>query len=251
MQYMNLWTMYGFAYSMGQFFCNKYIVSYGLGIALAKFDRIDAPRMPMCIGRIHLYSHMWRYFDQGLHDFLFKYDFANLFGWLSLSLYHFIIFLFHFRHIYEELCSKTSSLPRKLVASSVSFIFIYLWHGYYLYLLAWVFLNLAFLYLELFGRHLCRNEQYNKERANAIGVENVKRFNAFFGSQLLIPSIITNLMFIGGSHVGASLAIRTYINGGFLNYILLSFVAYNFYQVSNFIFECEGKRVDKFRQKSN
>lgn len=70
MNRMSMWSMYGFAYAMGQFFCNKYIISYGLGIAMTEFDRINAPRMPMCIGRIHLYSLMWKYFDQGLHDFL-------------------------------------------------------------------------------------------------------------------------------------------------------------------------------------
>lgn len=64
--------MYGLGYAMGQLFCNKYIIMYGLSIALARFDRIDAPDGPRCIGRIHLYSHMWRYFDQGLYDFLFR-----------------------------------------------------------------------------------------------------------------------------------------------------------------------------------
>lgn len=72
MEHMNLWAVYGFAYAIGQYFCNKYIVAYGLGLSLAKFDRIDAPRKPMCVGRIHLYSKMWKHFDQGLHDFLFK-----------------------------------------------------------------------------------------------------------------------------------------------------------------------------------
>lgn len=65
-------AMYGFGYGLGQYFCCRYMVSYGLAIALTKFDRIDAPNPPKCIGRIHLYSHMWRYFDQGLHDFLFR-----------------------------------------------------------------------------------------------------------------------------------------------------------------------------------
>lgn len=72
MERMNLWAVYGFAYAIGQYFCNKYIVTYGFSLAITKFDRIDAPRKPMCVGRIHLYSQMWKYFDQGLHDFLFK-----------------------------------------------------------------------------------------------------------------------------------------------------------------------------------
>lgn len=79
MEHMSLWALYGFAYAIGQYFCNKYIVAYGLGLAMATFDRIDAQRKPMCVGRIHLYSKMWKYFDQGLHDFLFKYESFFLF----------------------------------------------------------------------------------------------------------------------------------------------------------------------------
>lgn len=70
---VNPWALYCFGYVMGQFFYNKYIVSYGFGLAFAAFDRINTPGLPKCIGRIHLYSDMWKYFDQGLYEFLFMY----------------------------------------------------------------------------------------------------------------------------------------------------------------------------------
>lgn len=57
---------------MGQFFNIKYIISYGIALSLAQFEGMNAPGRPKCVGRIHLYSDMWRYFDQGLYDFLFK-----------------------------------------------------------------------------------------------------------------------------------------------------------------------------------
>lgn len=68
---LNPWSLYTFGYLMGQFFHNKYVVFYGLPIAVAKFENINAPGLPKCIGRIHLYSNMWKYFDQGLYEFLF------------------------------------------------------------------------------------------------------------------------------------------------------------------------------------
>lgn len=48
----------------------KYVVSYGISTTLAKFENISAPDTPKCIGRIHLYSDMWRYFDNGLYVYL-------------------------------------------------------------------------------------------------------------------------------------------------------------------------------------
>lgn len=54
------------------YFTHAYMMKYGLGAALARFDGIDTPNKPLCTARIHKYSIMWRYFDQGLHEFLFK-----------------------------------------------------------------------------------------------------------------------------------------------------------------------------------
>lgn len=72
MSLRNRWAFYGFVISIGHYFCIKYMIIYGFGSAIARFERIDAPDPPKCVARIHIYSHMWRYFDQGLHDFLFK-----------------------------------------------------------------------------------------------------------------------------------------------------------------------------------
>lgn len=149
-----------------------------------------------------------------------------------------------FRHIFAELCTKSSPIAQKLFASFISFVFIYLWHGYYMFLLIWVFLNLIALYLEIFGRHVARSSDYNRF-LKPIGSENIKRLNAILGSQLLIPSIITNLMFLGGADVGRWLTVRTYFTSGLLNYAVLSFTAYNFYRASNFIFEQEKKSSEK------
>ena len=46
---------------------------YGWSCFLAKLDGVAAPPHPKCIGRIHLYSDMWRHFDNGLYLFMQKY----------------------------------------------------------------------------------------------------------------------------------------------------------------------------------
>ena len=58
--------------SMGQFFMMKYVFFYGITRPFMKVDGIEPPDHPKCIGRIHLYSDMWRYFDAGLHKFMHR-----------------------------------------------------------------------------------------------------------------------------------------------------------------------------------
>ena len=65
-----LWALCGMGYAMGQFFQLKYVVMYGMSSHLARLDGVEAPGHPACIGRIHLYSDMWRYFDSGLYEFM-------------------------------------------------------------------------------------------------------------------------------------------------------------------------------------
>ncbi|XP_072388165.1 uncharacterized protein rasp isoform X2 [Diabrotica undecimpunctata] len=69
----NGWSLYGFGYTMGQFFHLKYVILYGMSTNCAAFENIDVPNLPRCIGRIHLYSDMWKYFDVGLYKFLLRY----------------------------------------------------------------------------------------------------------------------------------------------------------------------------------
>ena len=67
---MDVWSAGGLGYCLGQFFMIKYVVMYGLPSRLAALDRVEAPPPPKCIGRIHLYSQMWRDFDRGLYNFM-------------------------------------------------------------------------------------------------------------------------------------------------------------------------------------
>lgn len=67
----NGFQLYGLGFLMGLFFFIKYIFFYGIGISFSQMDGIETPKLPKCIGRIHLYSDMWKSFDQGLYEFLF------------------------------------------------------------------------------------------------------------------------------------------------------------------------------------
>lgn len=65
-------ALFGYGYLLGQYFHVKYVVVYGLGIALAELDGIEALPKPICVARVHKYSDMWKHFDRGLYEFLHR-----------------------------------------------------------------------------------------------------------------------------------------------------------------------------------
>uniref|UniRef100_A0A1I8NBE6 Protein-cysteine N-palmitoyltransferase Rasp n=1 Tax=Musca domestica TaxID=7370 RepID=A0A1I8NBE6_MUSDO len=198
--------LYAVGYFMGQFFFMHYIIVYGLGIAFAQYDGLRPPRKPRCIGLVHHYSDMWKYFDEGLYEFLFT-------------------------HIYAELCSKTSSPLRKILSTAATFSFVFLWHGHYWYVFVWSLLNFFCLVLEKVLKTITTSAFYNKAMRETCGLTDggVQRFNAFLGSQIFIPAAFSNCYFISGLDVGNFLMHEAYL-GGWWNYVTLSFCTYCFYQ---------------------
>ena len=51
---MDLWTLAGISYSLGQFFMLKYVFFYGFPRPFMKADGIDPPDHPKCIGKVIL-----------------------------------------------------------------------------------------------------------------------------------------------------------------------------------------------------
>ncbi|XP_055611307.1 protein-cysteine N-palmitoyltransferase Rasp [Uranotaenia lowii] len=204
---VNLWVLYGLGYLMGQFFFIKYVVFYGIGIAFGQFDGLDMPRKPICIGRVHLYSDMWKFFDRGLYEFLFKY-------------------------IYTELCTKTSSGIRKIMASLTTFVFIYVWHGLYTFVMIWSMLNWICIMLEglvkqVFGQH--------------------KQIAAIVGTHAFILSVLSNFFFFAREDVGYIYIHRTYYEH-LNNYLALYAVAYCFYRTGEWVKSVETNRRDSIKK---
>ncbi|GAB0088128.1 Protein-cysteine N-palmitoyltransferase Rasp [Sergentomyia squamirostris] len=206
---LDSWALYGLGYLLGQFFHIKYVICYGIGIAFARLDGIDPPKKPKCITRIHLYSDMWKHFDHGLYEFLFKY-------------------------IYSALCLKTSSIQRKFIASFITFLFIYIWHGFYFYIFIWSFLNYLCVTIESFSREMSRTSQYRNLIEKYFSKNWEYRWNGAMGTLLLIPAIISNFFFFTNYDVGLVFMQRTFFDG-FLHYMcVFSYVICTFF-TSEFI----------------
>lgn len=171
---LDLWALCGMGYALGQFFQLKYVVMYGLSIHLARLDDIDAPPHPKCIGRISLYSDMWRHFDSGLYIFIQKYLYLPLLR-----------------------CIGGSGVLARLLASIICFSFIYVWHGTHDFVLTWSILNFAGITCEALVKHLGRKQCF-QDYENRLSPRGKRRLHALLASPLHIMSSLSNFYFFTG-----------------------------------------------------
>lgn len=158
-------------------------------------------------------------------------------------------FLTYLRYIYKNICTKSSSTLLKLIASFVTFTFIYLWHGFYTFVLIWAIMNFVCVQAEKFGRTIAKSSVYHAWVGHW-SESNRDRLTAFFGSQLYIPAAMSNFFFIGGYDVGMIYVRRTYFTEGLIAYVVLSFCSFCIYNTCEFIWRYERKRAtDQIKMK--
>ncbi|KAK4884338.1 hypothetical protein RN001_000609 [Aquatica leii] len=164
-------ALYGYGYCMGQLFHLKYVVFYGLSTSIAKFEDVKAPATPKCIGRIHLYSDMWKHFDAGLYQFLLNYIYFPTVG--------------------------NFTILRRLFSSMLCFSFVYIWHGIEYHILTWAFVNYLGICVEQMIKSLstlsfiqCLQEGWKQRLLCAVY------------SPLLAISAISNFYFFAGTDIG-------------------------------------------------
>ncbi|KAK0090027.1 hypothetical protein PV326_004255 [Microctonus aethiopoides] len=202
---LNAWAFYGMGYCMGQYFCNKYVVFYGIAGEISRMDGIDAPPPPKCIGRIHLYSDMWKYFDRGLYEFLV-------------------------RCIYGPI-SEFNIPFRKFVASFITFVFIYVWHGVHKFVLIWTVLNFLGVMIVTIANSIGNSPLYIKWQQKFLSPRNTRRFNCILATPLLAVSAVSNFYFFGGEIIGNLYMYRLFHDSPISIFILM-FILYCCCQVS-------------------
>lgn len=119
------------------------------------------------------------------------------------------------------------------MASLVTFMFIYLWHGFYQFVLIWSILNFVVVQVEQLARAelTARKELWDRY----ISPSNQLRLTAVLGSQLFIPAAISNFFFFGGMEVGTEFMMRTYWTGTLSSYLILSGCCYCLYHTAEVI----------------
>jgi len=214
---LNMWAVCGLGYLMGQYFQLKYVMMYGTASYLARLDDVDAPREPICIARVHLYSDMWRHFDAGLHRFMHTY-------------------------IYQPLVAHTSSKLGRISISIIIFAFIYVWHGTYDFVLIWSVLNCVGVLAEGVARDIGKMEAYAKWELGVFGERGQRRFHAALGGPLFLMSCLSNFYFFAGKEVGNIMVYRTFHDTWPFGFPFLIFV---FYSASQFSIEVKNWELRK------
>ncbi|KAG5671533.1 hypothetical protein PVAND_001727 [Polypedilum vanderplanki] len=190
----------GIGFLRSMFFNIKYMIFYGLSIAIGEFEHILMPNVPKCIFRIYKFSDMWKMFDHGLYEFLFKYIYIQI--------------------------TTFKSLVIKLFASIITFFFIYIWHGFYKFVFIWCVTNFVCIILEKLTYKLIESNKFNSKALALLKTnENVQFIKIVIAVNVMIPAFISNAFFFGGYTYGIECLERIYAQG-FSNYlkILSSFV---------------------------
>ena len=183
---LGLWTLAGVGFAVAGFFNLKYVVSYGWPRPFVIEDGIDkVPSHPKCIYRIGRYSEMWRYFDNGLYQFLRKY-------------------------IYAPIVGPTESGWRKIVGVTFTFSFIYLWHGTSESVMLWSFFNYLAVMSEMLAKELGKHPTYANLEKNWLSPRGQRRFHAALSALLGVPSVLANFYFFMGSEVGRYFVYRAF-----------------------------------------
>lgn len=174
----NSWTFYGYGYAMGQYFHLKYVVLYGFSLSFAEFDGIPVPNRPKCIGRIHVYSDMWKHFDRGFYIFLVRY-------------------------IYIPLMGDQRTLRRQILASIVCFLFVYAWHGIATFILIWTIINLITIIIEKCFK-LFIDSQIGANIMHELNLSDQwkQRLHGIIAAPLLAISAMSNSYFFAGREIG-------------------------------------------------
>ena len=183
---LDFWSLTGVGLVVGGFFNLKYVIFYGWPRPFVVEDGLTkAPKHPVCIYRIHRYTEMWRYFDHGLYLFLKKY-------------------------IYLPIIGKQGGVVRKIIGPTITFTFIYLWHGTSNHIMLWSVFNYVSVMTETVGSAMGKYSPYTKLERTWFTPRGQRRFHAMLGAPLLLGSVLANFYFFMGSEVGHYFVYRAF-----------------------------------------
>ncbi|XP_061546642.1 protein-cysteine N-palmitoyltransferase HHAT isoform X2 [Phycodurus eques] len=170
------WALGGLALALVQFFFVKYLVLFGLPSTLATLDRLVPPGLPRCVSIMYSFTGMWRY-------------------------------------VYVPLGGSHHGVLYKMLSTALAFGFVCLWHGGHDYLQCWALMNWLGVLVEtglkaLFGSALLRS--FLERRSSAATRRRCAALLSAFSTAMLI---LSNLIFLGGIHVGRIFWKRVFLQG--------------------------------------
>ncbi|KAJ8250500.1 hypothetical protein COCON_G00224220 [Conger conger] len=182
------WALGGLALALVQFFYVKYLVLFGLPSLLARLDGLSPPRLPRCVSIMYSFTGMWRHFDVGL--------------------YHWLV-----RYIYIPAGGSHHGPLRKMLSMALTFSFISYWHGGHDYLRNWALMNWLGVMVENGVKALLCSPRVYPAIERCLSPSMRRRCQAFLSAFSTAMLILSNMVFLGGNHLGRIFWKRVFIQG--------------------------------------
>ncbi|KAG9268277.1 protein-cysteine N-palmitoyltransferase HHAT [Astyanax mexicanus] len=189
--YLNIlspWALGGLALAAVQFFYVKYLVLFGAASLLVTLDGLEAPPLPRCVSIMYSFQGMWRHFDVGLYRWLVRY-------------------------LYIPLGGSHRGPFQKLVSMALAFSFVCFWHGCHDYLQWWALLNWAGVVVENAVALFLSSPPLRHTIVCILSPRMQRRGLAFISAFSTAMLILSNLVFLGGIHVGRVYWKRVFAQG--------------------------------------
>uniref|UniRef100_W5NEX9 Hedgehog acyltransferase n=1 Tax=Lepisosteus oculatus TaxID=7918 RepID=W5NEX9_LEPOC len=183
---MPSWALGGLALAQVLFFYVKYLVLFGVPSLVVRLDGIESPKLPRCVSTMYSFTGMWRHFDVGLYRWLVRY-------------------------IYVPLGGSHHGVVQKTVSTALVFGFVCYWHGGHDYLVIWALLNWMGVITENGVKAFLSLPPVYTFFEQCLSAAMMRRGQAFLSAFCTAMLILSNLVFLGGSHVGKILWLRIFV----------------------------------------